>query len=67
MGDGKEFIMIVIFIIDDKFEVLHFTTPDEFSKVLNGLGVEPDRVKFKAVALESLMMLLENQVQHFIR
>lgn len=59
--------MIVIFIIDGNFQVLHFTTSENYSKVLKGMGINPDRATYKTIPLESLIMLLDNQVEHITR
>ena len=59
--------MIVIFIIDNDFEHLYFTTPDKYSEVLKSLGIEPDRAMFKAIPLESIVLMLDGQIEYIMR
>ena len=59
--------MLVIFIVDNDFEHLYFTTSDNYSEVLNELMVEPERVKFKTIPMESISLMLDGQLDYIMR
>ncbi|GAJ00936.1 unnamed protein product [marine sediment metagenome] len=56
--------MVVLFVIDNDFENIYFTTPEKYSQVLKSFDVSPDRVKYKNVSFETLMLILDNQVDY---
>ena len=56
--------MLTIFIVDKDVENIYIVTPDKFSEVLQKLGIEPERVTFKNVSLESLMLLNDNALEY---
>ena len=53
--------MLVVFIIDNDIRRVYITTPDKYSQALVALGVDPDRVTFQNITLESIMLLSEGQ------
>jgi len=59
--------MLVIFIVDGDFEHLYFTTSDRYSEVLNELMIEPDRVNFKTIPMESISLMLDGQLMYILR
>ena len=59
--------MLVIFIVDNDFEHLYFTTSDKYSEVLNELMIEPERVKFKTIPMETISLMLDNRLQYILR
>ncbi|MBA7585312.1 hypothetical protein ES708_27287 [subsurface metagenome] len=59
--------MVVVFVIDNDFEHLYFTTPEKYSHVLKSFDVQPDRVKFKTLPLELIMLMLDGQIEYIMR
>lgn len=59
--------MVVVFMIDNDFEHLYFTTPENYSEVLKSFDVQPDRAKFKTLPLESIMLMLDGQTEYIMR
>lgn len=59
--------MVVVFVIDNDFEYLYFTTPELYSHVLKSFDVKPDRAKFKTIPFETIMLLLDGQVEYIMR
>jgi len=58
---------IVVFIIDDDFDELYFTTPDEYSLILDKHNITPDRVKYKNITVEQIMLLLNHKYKYLVR
>jgi len=58
---------LVLFVIDNDFGHLYFTTPDKYSQVLRSLGIRSERVKFKTIPLESLLLMLDGQTTYIKR
>lgn len=59
--------MVVIFIVDDNFDSVYFTTPDKYSKILDTHNIVPERVKFKTLPFESILLMLDGQVEYIMR
>jgi len=59
--------MIVVFVIDNDFEALYFTTPEKYSQVVNSFDIKPKRVKYKTLSLESIMLMLDGQTEYIMR
>jgi len=58
---------IVVFIIDDDFDELYFTTPDKYSLILDEHNIIPDRVKYKNITVEQIMLLLNHKYKYLVR
>ena len=58
---------IVIFIVDGDFENLYFTTPDKYSLILDEHNITPDRVMYKNITVEQIMLLLNNKYKYIVR
>lgn len=59
--------MIVVFIVDGDFEHVYFTTTEKYSQVLQKSRIDPDRVVFKTVPMESLALILDGQLDFVVR
>jgi len=59
--------MITAFIVDNDFKQLYFVGSDNYSALLQRLNIEPERVQFRTVPVESLLMLVDNQVEYIMR
>ena len=59
--------MITVFVVDGDFQQLYFVSADNYSALLQRLGIDPNRVTFKTIPIESLLMLLDNQVEYVKR
>lgn len=59
--------MVVAFVVDNDFEHLYFTTPEKYSQVLKSFDVNPDRVKFKTLPLEAILLMLDGQTDYIVR
>lgn len=59
--------MLTVFIVDDDFEHLYFTTSDNYSEVLKSLGVKPERVRFKTLPMESISLMIDGQIRYIMR
>lgn len=59
--------MITVFIVDGDFEYLYFCTADRYSEVLKYLNIEPERVTFKTIPMETLAMIWDNKVSYVMR
>lgn len=58
---------IVFFIVDNDFDSVYFTTPEKYSNFLDAHNITPDRVKFKTIALESIMLIIDNQIEYTVK
>ena len=58
---------IVVFIVDGDFNSLYVTTPDEYSNILDKHNITPDRVDYKTIPLETIMLVLDKQIEYFLR
>jgi len=58
---------IVVFIVDDDFSSLYFTTPENYSNILDKHNIVPERVSYKTISLETLMLILDNQKEYVMR
>jgi len=59
--------VIVVFIVDQKWESMYITTPDNYSNILDKHNITPDRVLFKTIPLESILLVLDNQFEYILR
>lgn len=59
--------MITVFIVDGDFQHLYFTTSERYSDVLKKLMIEPERVQFKTLPMESITLMLDGQVEYIMR
>lgn len=58
---------IVFFIVDGDFDSVYFTTPEKYSNILDRNNITPDRVQFKTIALESIMLIIDNQIEYTVK
>jgi len=58
---------IVVFIVDGDFNSLYVTTPEKYSNILDKHNIAPDRVDYKTIPLETIMLVIDNQVEYFLR
>lgn len=58
---------IVVFIVDGDFDTLYVTTPEKYSNILDVHNIAPDRVSYKTISLETIMLVVNNQVEYLLR
>ena len=57
--------MLVIFVARDRPFKVYITTPDEYSRVLNAEGIDPDLAAFQNITLERLI-LVSDRVSDYV-
>jgi len=58
---------IVFFIVDDDFSAVYFTTPEKYSNILDKHNIVPERVKYKTISIETIMLIIDNQKEYIVR
>jgi len=58
--------MLTIFMIDGLSENIYITTPEEYSKVLANLGVNPDKVTYQNITLERLILVSDRVTGYIV-
>ncbi|MBA7522246.1 hypothetical protein ES705_14364 [subsurface metagenome] len=58
---------IVVFIVDGDFGSLYVTTSDKFNNILDKHNITSDRVDYKTIALETIMLLLDGKLEYVLR
>ena len=67
VGDKMANSSIVVFIVDGDFESLYITTPDRYSDILDKHNIVPERVLYKTIPLETIMLILDNKFEYILR
>jgi len=58
---------IVVFIVDGDFNSLYVTTPEKYSDILDKHNIVAERVLFKTIPLETIMLVLDNKFEYILR